>query len=182
MTDGLTFKMQGLDHLLPRMEKFPPVVQRKLATRAVRKGATMIRDAARANAQAVDDPATPESIASNIVVQSASKLGRAAGGVAMRVGVLGGAKAPQSDREARKAERRRQRNGTPTLESLGEIAGAGKGNPGGGTFYWRFLEFGTKDLPPKPILRPAVASTEQKALSAIADELNKGLDRLEQEL
>ena len=162
MTDGLTFKMTGLDHLLGRMAKLPAAAEKKLARRAVRKGATVIRNAARVNARALDDPDTTEDISKNIVVQNAARLGRREGGVAMRVGVLGGAKAP--------------------AKASGEIAGAGKGNPGGDTYYWRFHEFGTQSIAPRPILRAAIASSEQAALTAIADELTKGLDKLEQEL
>lgn len=43
----------------------------------------------------------------------------------MRVGILGGAR---------------------DMGKYGEFKGAGKDNPGGDTFYWRFREFGTSKM------------------------------------
>jgi HK97 gp10 family phage protein len=159
VTDGLSFSMSGLDKVLDRMTKLPDHIQKKLAGRALRKGANVLRDAARANARALNDPGTPEDIAKNIVVQTATRLGKQHGGAAVRVGVLGGAKAP--------------------ARASGEVEGKGKGNPGGDTFHWRFLEFGTSNAPAKPIFRTAIASSESKAVAAISDQLNADLDKLE---
>lgn len=148
----IEFQLQGLDGVLKRLKALPKKVERKLLRRAVRKGATIIRDAARQNARAVDDPSTPESIEKNIVVQESSRLGRSEGGVAMRVGVRGGARAPA--------------NGD----------GDGKANPGGDTFYWRFIEFGTSKMQARPFMRPAMENNIEAATQAVTDELNKGLD------
>lgn len=153
----LEFRLHGLDGVLKRMRSLPDRIQRKVARRAVRKGANLVAADARTGAQAIDDPKTAESIARNIVVQESAKLGRAEGGVAMRVGVLGGARAP--------------------ARAAGEIKGGGKGNPGGDTYYWRFHEFGTSKMQARPFLRPALAGNIEKATDAITTELIRGLDK-----
>lgn len=182
MTDGMASTIVGIDSLVDRLTKLPEKLQRKVVTKAARKGAAVIRDAARANARAIDDPETSANIGRNITIQSATRLGRQNGGVAMRVGVLGGARAPEGTRAWRKTERRRKRNGQASLDSLGEFAGAGKGNPGGDTFHWRFLEFGAPGagVAPVPLLRAAAASSENKSLTVIATEISAGLDKMEQ--
>lgn len=180
MIDGMKINLQGVNETSTRLFMIGKNLQKKVGSRAVRKGANIIRDAARANARAVNDPNTPENIEKNIVVQSASRLGRRNQGVAARVGVLGGARSPGSATARRKAERRRQREGTRSLLELGEIQGAGKNNPGGDTWYWRLLEFGTQRIAPRPFLRPAVAQNEDAAITAVMSEIDKQLDRLEE--
>lgn len=44
-------------------------------------------------------------------------------------------------------------------------------------FYFRFQELGTKDIPAKPFLRPALEGNAEKVLSTVADELKKALDK-----
>lgn len=73
----------------------------------------------------------------------------------MRVGVLGGAKAP-------------------AIQS-GEFKGKGKGNPGGDTYYWRFLEFGTENMPAHPFMRPA--QDNNAATNKFAEEMKKGIEK-----
>ena len=72
--------------------------------------------------------------------------GNAAG---IRVGVLGGAK---------------------NYAAYGEIVTgrSAKGNPGGDTFYWRFLEFGTSKMRARPFMRPAMLTKQQAAFDAVA--------------
>lgn len=84
--------IQGLDAVLARMRDLPKEIQKKGATAALRKGANIVRDAARAGARRLDDPQTATNIAKNIVVQSSARAGKREGGVVMKVGVRGGAK------------------------------------------------------------------------------------------
>ncbi|OFE11382.1 hypothetical protein PHACT_12555 [Pseudohongiella acticola] len=155
MTDGLTHSIAGIDDVVDRLSQYPDRVQKRVATAAARKGANVLRDAARLRASKLDDPDTPRNISLNIVAQSAARLGRENGGVAMRVGVLGGAR--------------------PSSESGTDA------NPGGSTQHWRMLEFGTQHMPAQPIFRPAAAESQQAVFSAMADEFNKRLDRLERD-
>ena len=149
MAEGFV-NLTGADALLKRLQALgDETLQRKMARRALRKGAIVFRDAARENARRLDDPQTRESIARNIAIRESRRGGAAAGGVMLRVGVLGGAKKTQ-----------------------------GTGHPGGDTFYWRFLEFGTKKMAAQPFLRPVLAQKAQQATDAVAVDLERGLDKL----
>ncbi len=110
-----------------------PKLRRKGLRKAARQAMNIVRDDARARAKAMDDPVTPEKIWKNIVTQEASRLGRREGGVAMRVGVRGGASSNQHSKDA-------------------------SGNPGGDTRHWRYIEFGTEHTPPAPFMRPALST------------------------
>ena len=54
------------------------------------------------------------------------------------------------------------------------IEGGAKKNPET-PFYFRFQEFGTKDIPARPFMAPALESHAQEILDAVADELKKAL-------
>jgi HK97 gp10 family phage protein len=166
----LSVKITGVDTLVDRLSTLPDKVQRREARRAARAGAVVFRDAARRNfvSQKIDDPDTPENIEKNIAVRESRRQGKRAGGIAMRVGVLGGAK--QYVENIRNIQAGR----------VGKKyrVGGSKKNPGGDTFYWRFWEFGTKKLRARPFMRPAFAQQTQAATDATALELSAGLDRL----
>ena len=136
----------------------------KVAQRAMRaagyRAMSEVRDTAKANAP--DNPDTEASIAKNIVVRQMSKRGTGENALGWRVGVLGGAKG--------------------AAEKSGEIAGSGKSNPGGDTFYWRFIEFGFthksgKVIPAKPFMRNALKNHEGGMLDKFQAELKKAVDK-----
>lgn len=154
--------IEGLDAIKRKMRAIPDKAAYNASRRALRKGANVIRDKARAGAARVNDPATPENIAKNIVAQAgAKKYDRRRGGPAFRIGVLGGAR---------------------DMSKYGEIKGAGKKNPGGDTFYWRFLEFGTSKMGAQPFMRPAMNQGADAAFSATVTamdvEFSKELSKL----
>ena len=151
----MTDTIEGLDGVLDGMSKLADNVQRKVATAAARAGANKIRDRARLNAGRVDDPRTPEDIEKNIVTRAMGKR-FVPDGVGMRVGVLGGAQDPSE--AGAKAKGR-----------------SVKENPGGDTFYWRFLEFGTAHAKAQPFMRPAAEESANAALEAVAASLRKQL-------
>ena len=93
------------------------------------------------------------------------------------MGVLGGARATLNAKAQRKTERRRQRRGQSSLSELGEVSGSGKGNPGGATYYWRFLEFGTQHASAQPIMRPAMNGADMQVINTFTDEFEKAIDR-----
>lgn len=162
------FEITGLDQIVDRLSKLPGKLQKRALQTAVRRGANIIRDAAQAGAERFDDPFTQEAIHLNVAVQHAPKMSRANGGIAMRVGVRGGA----SRYGDTLVNRRKQRVGQ-TYQTGGD-----KSNPGGDTWYWRFLEFGTSKMQAKPFLRPAFERNKDRALTVIADTLNREIDRL----
>lgn len=142
-------RIEGVDELVKRLESISVETRGKAGRTALRKAANVIRDQARANAARLDDPATKESIADNIFASFSTKQFRRTGDLMMRVGVRGGAKSKAQN----------------------------EGNPGGDTFYWRFLEFGTARTAAKPFLWPAALLSANRSLETFAKEFNKSLDR-----
>ena len=45
------------------------------------------------------------------------------------------------------------------------------------TFYWRFVEFGTKYMAARPFLRPALHDNVARVIEAMRARLEKGVDR-----
>lgn len=162
------YQVEGLASLLGKLRTLPVKLQKKALRAAMRKGANVIKDAAKATAKQIDDPETSEAIYKNLAVQFSSRKSRQEGGVVMRVGVLGGARKYGNTKE----NVRRGRAGQ-TYKTLGD-----KTNPGGDTWYWRFIELGTSRQPARPFLRPAMEQSGQGAIDAAAIEMNKQLDRL----
>ena len=156
----VTVKVEGLAEAVRKLELLPERVGRRALRRALRRGANVIRNGARENFKRLDDPGTGENIARNVVVQGMSaKRERSVGGVGMRVGVLGGSKS-----------------------KTGSAATGGKGNPGGDTWYWRLLEFGTSTIAARAPMRKAMASQAMGAYDAFANaaegEIDKELGKL----
>ena len=153
----LDVDVQGLAEIERKLKLLPERVGNNAMRRALRKGANVIRDAARANAKRIDDPETREMIWKNIAVAGGGRRReKQAGGPMMRVGVRGGA--------------RPLKKGTDT------------GLPGGNTTHWRFVEFGTSQARAQPFMRPAAASSAGAAYQAFAAaapaELDKELRKL----
>lgn len=158
MTNGVKFNIEGLEELQRKLTKLKDLKRiRNAARRATRRGANVVAQAAKRTARSIDDPKTRESISKNIVVRGGGmKRENRVGGAMMRVGVLGGAR---------------------DMSKYGEVKGAGRGNPGGDTFYWRFLEFGTSQMAAKPFMREAMAQSADQAVAAIATAANVELDK-----
>ena len=157
MTDPISANVEGLEPLLARMENLSYDLRKKGGRFAMRKAANLVRDKARQNAAQVNDPKTPEEIAANIVVRFSPKDFKRNGDLVFRVGVLGGARGHAA--------------------ASGEVAGKGQANPGGDTFYWRFLEFGTINMPAQPFARRALSENIQAATDEFVLHYNKSLDR-----
>lgn len=154
----IKFSVDGLADIERKLKQLPERVGRNATRRALRKGANVIRDAARANAKRVDDPYTKyNQIWKNIVVKGGGRRReKEQGGPFMRVGVLGGAR---------------------DMRAYGEHFGAGRENPGGDTWYWRLVEFGTSETRAKPFMRPAMEAKAQAAYDATAADMTKQLDK-----
>ncbi len=145
--------IHGADEIMAKLRKLPERIGRNAMRRALRKGANVIRDAARSNAKRLDDADTSNQIWKNIVTQGGGrKMEKQLGGPVMRVGVLGGAKSKKGPIE-------------------------GKANPGGDTWYWRLLEFGTSDTRAQPILRPAASEKAGAALDATLTAMRTEMDK-----
>ena len=167
MADGVEVSLDGLDSLLGKMEAVSDVTRNKAGRFALRKAANLIRDRARSNATRVDDPLTKEAIYKNIVASFGSREFRRTGNLTFRVGVMGGARQYAQT----KANVRKGRAG-----GTYKIAGD-KGNPGGDTWYWRMLEFGTEHAAARPIIRPAMNGIDGPVINVFAEEMEKAIDR-----
>jgi HK97 gp10 family phage protein len=152
MADAVEFSIRGLDPLLDKLKRVQQEVVLKGGRLAVRRAAQIVRDAARANARAMDDPATAANIAANIVERFSPKRFRANGDIMFRVGVLGGA------------------GGNVESKGLDSL-------PGKDTRHWRYVEFGTEKTPARPFMRPALESNIGAATNEIVDQLEKAIDR-----
>lgn len=175
MADGIQFEIEGLDDLLSKMDGLVHDVKFKGGRFALRRAAQVLQRQAIANAERLNDPETTEEIAKNIVVRWSGRRFRRTGNLMFRVGILGGARS--SSKSAVKSERRRRRAGIKSLKELGEIEGKGKSNPGGDTYYWRFLELGTAKSAAQPFMRPVPDQAGQKAVSEFIAQYDKALDR-----
>jgi HK97 gp10 family phage protein len=175
MADGVEVRLIGLEELLGKLKDLPASTKLKGARFAMRKSANLVRGAVEQNALRIDDPATAQSIARNVTVRFSNRTFKQSGDVLFRVGIMGGARS--TSRDALKSAARRRRRGIASLGELGEIEGKGSGNPGGDTFYWRFVEFGTQNAPARPFMRPALANNTQAATDVFLREYGRWLDR-----
>ncbi|GFM73737.1 hypothetical protein PSCICL_47290 [Pseudomonas cichorii] len=157
MTDQINARLQGLAQVTQKMLGLAPKLRRKGLRKAARQAMNIVRDDAKARAKALDDPETAEKIWKNIITQEAARLGRQEGGVAMRVGIRGGASSNQNSKDA-------------------------SGNPGGDTRHWRHIEFGTKYTPPAPFMRPAFSSNVNAVVERFASVLTREIDAALQEV
>ena len=160
---GGSFQIRGGAEVAARLRNLAPAIQRRIARRAVRAGATVWRDAAVQFAARFDDPTTPNRIARNIAIRESGRGGRAVGGIHFRVGVLGGSK--------------RKVVGPPIPAAL-RIKRRRAARDPSETFYWRYLEFGTRKMKAQPFLRPAYNQNIDAATDAVVRVMNAGLDRL----
>lgn len=135
---SVELNIEGLDDLNKKLKQLSsPKKAKQIARKAGRQAMNLVRDAARSNAKAIDDPETREKIHKNIVTQDGKS--RNANEIRMRVGVRGGAAMNKhSDRE--------------------KLAGLSGGN----TTYWRFPESGTSKIPATPFMRPALSQNIDK--------------------
>lgn len=147
--DGIEIEITGLEDTMARLRSLPVKLQKRGVQSSLRKAANKLKRQIVLNAQALDDPATSENIAENIYVQTSTKYFRRTGDIKMRVGVLGGARSRSVNEQ----------------------------NPGGDTWYWRLLEYGTVNMPARPFIRPAVAASEQLVYDTFAGSLAVYIDK-----
>ena len=150
-------------------------MQKKEARRAARKAMQVVRKTAITNAQQLDDTKSTEAIYKNIAVQFSSRQSKRVGGVVMRVGVRGGARQYSTTKENVRKGRASlyDKSKNKWYRTLGDA-----GNPGGDTWYWRFLEFGTSRSRAMPFLQKALAENTQQVTDVVVGELKIGIDKL----
>ncbi|MDF5923162.1 HK97 gp10 family phage protein [Pseudomonas aeruginosa] len=132
MADGVEFSITGMDSLLGKLESVSRDLRYKGGRSALRRAAKLIETEAKKNALQIDSPETANQIAKNISVRWSPRLFKRTGNLGFRIGVLGGARKYSNTRENVRSGRAGK-----TYK-----VGGSKSNPGGDTWYWRFIEFG----------------------------------------
>jgi len=163
----ISVAMSDTRPILNRLSKLSEDMQKKDAKRAARVAMRLVQQAAQLNAAEFDRGWTPTSVKKNITVAWSPRQSRQQGGVVMRVGVMGGA----AQYAHTKANVRKGRAGKTYA------TGGDKGNPGGDTWYWRFLEFGTSKMRAQPFLQRALADNVDAVTTVALGDLTKTLDR-----
>lgn len=163
MVAEVKFELIGLDEVVKKLGLLPDRFAYRGMRRATRKGAVVVRDAARRKALAIDDPKTANMISRNIEIRQGRKRSEIkVGGPIVRIGVAGGAR---------------------NMRKYGEFKGKGKGNPGGDTWYWRLIEFGFyneksgRDVPANPFMRSSFSESSGKVVDTIVTAANGELDK-----
>ena len=143
------FTIEGLDQLEAKFKSLKnPKRLKNIARKASRQAMNIVRDAARNNAKAIDDPETAEKIWKNISVAGGKT--RNPNEVVMRVGVRGGASFSNKN--------------PPQLS-------------GGDTRHWRFIEFPTSKSAGAPFMRPALSSNIQPVTNKFVEVFKAELDK-----
>lgn len=128
---------------------------KKFVRKASRQAMNIVRDAARNNAKAIDDPVSVEKIHKNITVSSGKTKNKNT--LKMRVGIKGGA-------------------------GQNQYSVSTAGLSGGDTRHWRFIEFGTSTIPAVPFMRPALANNIELVIGKFSEvfiqQLNEALAAL----
>jgi HK97 gp10 family phage protein len=133
---AVELNIEGMDQLKRKLDQLSnPKKAKQIARKAGRQAMNLVRDAARTNAKAIDDPETREMIHKNIVTQGGKS--RNSNEIVIRVGVKGGAG--------------RNQHSVSTA-----------GLSGGDTRHFRYIEFGTSKIPATPFLRPSLSQNLDK--------------------
>jgi HK97 gp10 family phage protein len=147
-------KITGGRELYAKLGTFSEKLREAAGRRSARKAMAIVRRDARARLAKIDDTATPEDIRKNVYIQQSRRQSRRIGGVVMRVGITGGARAP-----------------------MGRDANA-EAQPGGDTRHWRYIELGTEGVAARPFLRPALEENVGAVVDTLVAELNKEIDKI----
>ena len=146
---SVEFRMTGMDQFKQKMDRLRnPKKAKSIARKAARQAMNIVRDSARVNARAIDDPETAEKIFKNISV--AAGRSRDPNVIVMRVGVRGGASFSNKN--------------PPKLS-------------GGDTRHWRWVEFGSANNIAVPFMRPALARNIQQVADKFAQVFNTEIDK-----
>jgi HK97 gp10 family phage protein len=149
-------KIDGLKALDEALKKLPIELQKKELRAAVAKSSTIVKNEMIAIAP-VDKGRLRDSI-----YRAYSKSKSDSGRATYVVGVRNGKK----KRYVRNRKNRRLGRAGKSYETDGEA------------FYWRFIEFGTKNMPARPFVRRAFESKKMEVIDSIKQSLTKAIKRI----
>lgn len=153
--------IQGLDGLLRSLREAPKAIQGRAVQAGMRKGGNVIRDDARRRATKATGFMASQIVTRRANSKSRQRAGVGRGGEYFTVGVKTGRRRKYANT---KRNRRRGRVGKVYEES-------------GWAYYWRFVEFGTKNMRASPFLTPAGETKGPEAAQVIIDETWAALDK-----
>lgn len=156
MDDGVTVKLEGVNALKSALADASSKIRTRAVRAALRKAGQVISKQAKQDAPVLQAPTKtrkPGTVQKAIVVR-ASKFARKAGDEGVFVGV----------RPLRGARQKK----------LGKAGAKNPNDP----FYWRFLEFGTKNLKARPFLSPAAENRGAEAVSTFMDSVIPQIEKL----
>lgn len=149
--------VSGIPELKRALRGLSADMRRKVIRSALRKGAAVIQERAKALAPVLSKPAPfrrPGTVRKRITVR-ASKFARQAGNVGVFINV-------------------RPIRGSAQVRRYGRASAHNPNDP----FYWRFLEFGTKKMAARPFLAPAAVGTFARAVAVFAKEAGPAIQKL----
>ena len=150
------YELKGLDEVLKNLDKIQKNIQKKTVDKALKKSAKIVAKAAKDNAMKNDDPETASNIAKNIVVRSGKIQDK--NSVKVRVGVKGGGRFWERNKNVQRKGKKRQKN--PHYTFLAND-----------TRHFWLVEFGTAKTPAFPFLRPALTSNIQNVSDDFAESI-----------
>lgn len=152
------FQLEGLEDVLKNLKKIQDKVQKKTVEKALKKSAKIVANAAKENAKRNDDPETASNISKNIVIRSGKIADK--NSVKVRVGVKGGGKFWERNKNVQRKGKKRQKNPHYTpLEN--------------DTRHFWLVEFGTAKTLAFPFLRPALEDNIQNVTDDFAQNIKQ---------
>ena len=156
MADGIDVKLEGIDALNKALADATKQIRTKAVRSALRKAGQIISKEAKTSAPILKAPTKTRkagTVKRNIAVRN-SKFARQAGNEGVFIGV-------------RPLRGSRQK----------KLGKAGAKNPND-PFYWRFLEFGTKNISARPFLQKAADSKGAQAIKTFMDSVVPQIEKL----
>ena len=156
MADGISVKLEGVAELKIAMAGAAKHIRTKAVRGALREAGKVIQAAAKFAVPVLAVPTKtrkPGTVKRAISVRN-SKFARQRGDEGVFVSV-------------------RPLKGAARIKKLGKASAKNPNDP----FYWRFLEFGTKNMRARPFMRPAVDSRGEAAIrrfmQSVVPQINK---------
>lgn len=144
--------LRGFDRVISKMRNLPVALRGKAGRSALGRAARVVTNAAKQNAERIDDAETGRTIAANITQRFRSKFFKQTGDLMISVGVA---------------------------TNKGPIP---KGNPDegpkGNTPHWHLIERGTEKVRAEPYLGPALVQNIDRVQTVFADGLEKQIDKI----
>lgn len=149
MTDE--FGLIGFDEVMKKLKGLPEAMRGKAGRSALGSAARVVTNAAKKNAERIDDAATGREISDNVMQRFRTRYFRRTGDLMISVGVG--------------AEKGRIPKGNPDT------------GPKGNTPHWHLVELGTEKAAAEPFMRPALAGNINTVIDTFGRKLDQQIDK-----